>query len=349
MTSSPSISVVTPVLNGMSVLPKCVEALMSSDLPRDQWELIVADDGSTDGTHEWAVQRADRVVPISEGPLGPGFARNLAAQEARGAVLVFVDADVCVAPDALTRFRNLFADHADVGAAFGAYDDEPAAPGFVSQYRNLYHRYVHLQGAGDTETFWAGCGAVRTKLFLELGGFDTVAYPRPQIEDIELGYRVRAAGYRIVLDPMIQGTHLKRWTLVGMIRTDLLDRGIPWMRLLLGRGPGGKPASTLNVAGTEKLKTGLMGVACAGLVVGLVFGNPGLLAAGAASLIMIVLMNRPVYSWFAQRRGWIFAARVVPMNLLYYLISGVAVAAALTSHLLLGRPDPTGRQGPGDA
>jgi glycosyltransferase involved in cell wall biosynthesis len=339
--TAPSLTVITPVLNGMSVLPQCVEALQASDLPREKWEFLVVDDGSSDDTAAWAAERADRVMSVEGGPLGPGFARNLAAKAASGDILVFIDADVCVAPDALRRFHDLFAGSEDIGAAFGAYDERPGSPDFLSQYRNLYHRYVHLQGAGDTETFWAGCGAVRRELFNELGGFDTVAYPKPQIEDIELGYRIRDAGFRIILDPLIQGTHLKRWTLSGMVRTDLFDRGVPWMRLLLGDGPGGAREATLNVGGAEKVKTGLMGVSSALVLTALVMLDLRWLVPAAVCLTLIVLMNLQVYAWFAGLRGWGFALRVIPMSLVYYLISGLAVATALVLHVINPGKGPT--------
>lgn len=333
MSSPVRLSVLVPVLDGRDLLPTSLGALLASDLPREEWELLVVDDGSTDGTAEWAEELADQVVRVPDGPRGPGFARNLGAKHARGEVLVLVDADVCVRPDTLRRFRDHFDRAADVGAVFGAYDDRPTSPGFLSQYRNLYHRYVHLQGAGETETFWAGCGAVRRELFLSLGGFDIEAYPRPQIEDIELGYRIRDAGHRIILDPAIEATHLKRWTLGSIVKTDLLDRGVPWMRLLLGDGPGGRRKATLNVGGVEKLKTALMGIACLLVLLGTITLDPLLAAAAVVPLASIVLLTLPLYRWFAEVRGLGFALRVVPMNLLYYLLSGLAVAIALVLHV----------------
>ena len=215
MSGKPTLSVIMPVLNDKQVLPKSVGALEASDLERSEWELLIVDDGSADRSVEWAVERADQMIQVEGGPRGPGFARNLGAKHATGDVLVFVDADVCVHAGVLRRFQALFYETDRLGAAFGTYDERPEESDFLSQYRNLYHRYVHLLGAGDTETFWAGCGAVRRELFLRLGGFDVETYPRPQIEDIELGYRIRDAGYDILLDPSIEGTHLKRWKLTG--------------------------------------------------------------------------------------------------------------------------------------
>jgi hypothetical protein len=71
----------------------------------------------------------------------------------------------------------------------------------VSQYRNLLHHFVHSQSAGEAETFWGGCGAIRRDVFIEAGRYDEWSYPRPQIEDVELGHRVRSLGHRIILRP----------------------------------------------------------------------------------------------------------------------------------------------------
>ena len=104
--------------------------------------------------------------------------------------------------------------------AYHSHDDRPPASGIVSRYRNLLHHYHHHLGAGDAGTFWAGLGAVRAKVFAEVDKFDEWRYERPQIEDIELGRRIVRNGYRILLDPTIQGAHLKRWTLRDVLRTD---------------------------------------------------------------------------------------------------------------------------------
>src|SRR5690606_2357585 len=98
----------------------------------------------------------------------------------------------------------------------------PAASNILSQYKNLFHHFVHQQGRREAKTFWAGCGAIRRSVFEEVGGFST-AYGRPCIEDIELGSRLVRAGRRIVLDKSIQARHLKRWSLWSVIKSDVLD------------------------------------------------------------------------------------------------------------------------------
>lgn len=345
----PLLSVIVPALDGARMLAESLPALCASDLPRSDWELIVVDDASTDGTAEVAARFADRVIRLDGPANGPAFARNRGCEAARGDILVFVDADVCVHPDVLRKFLDTLSDAPgmsaasgvsaapqvggapQVGAVFGAYDTAPRAPGLVSQYRNLLHHYVHASQAGDADTFWAGCGAVRRSAFLEAGGFDAQRYGRPQIEDIELGYRLRENGCRIMLRPDIQATHLKRWTLCGMVLNDVRDRGIPWMRLLLEREAMG--AGTLNVRAEERLLTGTAALGLVAFVAAPVLGSWLLAAFGGACILLILVRNLALFRWFAQVRGPRLALGVVPLRLLYYLLNAAVASLVLMQHL----------------
>ena len=81
----------------------------------------------------------------------------------------------------------------------GSYDDDPPGPGLLSQYKTLQQHFVHQTSSECAFAFWSGCGAVRKELFLRLGGVSE-SYPRPAVEDIEFGHRLRADGRRILLD-----------------------------------------------------------------------------------------------------------------------------------------------------
>jgi hypothetical protein len=96
----------------------------------------------------------------------------------------------------------------------------------------LLHHYVHQRGHENAITFWSGCGAVKRDVFFEMGGFDAKSYPKPSIEDIELGYRLRNSGYQIMLNKDIQVTHLKKWSLGGLLRSDIIDRALRWTQLI---------------------------------------------------------------------------------------------------------------------
>ncbi len=330
---TPTLSVIVPAYRCAGTLREVIAALLASDMPRAAWELIVVDENSPDDTADVARAHADHVLVSPNGPRGPAFARNLGATVARADVLVFVDADVVVAPTTLSQFAAVFAADPTVGAVFGAYDQSPRDPGLVSQYRNLLHHYVHSMSPGPAITFWAGCGAVRRDVFAKVGGYDAKRYPRPQIEDIDLGYRMHGAGFRILLVPEIQGTHLKRWTLTNMLKTDLRERAIPWMRLLLERGDVASDGP-LNLRVLEKVLTALAGFMLLSIAVLLVTRDPRWLFATIAAALVIVVANTSMFLWFAKVRGPLFALSVVPLRLLFYFTSGFGAAWAMITHRL---------------
>jgi len=339
MTHTPFMSVIVPVYQGAHVLPRSLAALRASEMPEGSWELIVVDDASTDATALIAAEFADAVVRLPDRPRGPAYARNRGVELARGEIIVFIDADVCVHADTLRRFSAVFAHESDVAAVFGAYDTTPDAPQLVSQYRNLLHHYVHRQSAGEAETFWGGCGAIRRHVFLEAGRYDEWSYPRPQIEDVELGHRVRALGHRIVLRPEIQCTHLKRWTLRSVVTGDFRDRGVPWTRMLIQQGLATK-AHTLNLRTVEKLNTVLIWLALLLALAALVLRSWVLVGWAGVAYAIVIGLNRALYGFFARTRGLLFALAAVPLHTLYYVNNGVAVLYGWTLHHLFGEPMP---------
>ncbi|MFQ5667620.1 MAG: glycosyltransferase [Candidatus Binatia bacterium] len=326
------LSVIVPVHNGADCLKRCLEALGRSTY-RD-YECIVVDDGSTDGTRGVAARHGVPVVAL-EHRGGPARARNRGAEHTRGAFLVFLDADVCVHTDTLSRIAAHFQEHPATDALIGSYDDAPADPGFISQYKNLFHHYVHQRSSTDAWTFWAGCGAIRRQVFLDAGGFDE-SYKRPAVEDIELGFRLRAGGRRIDLNPAIQVQHLKRWTFWGLVRTDLLDRGVPWFVLMLQhrhmpRDLNVRTAHRLSVVLVFAMMLLLVAIAVGAVLSfpGIGFGAVGLL--GLASLLFI--LNYDLYRFFARKRSFGFALATLPLHWLYYAYCGLAVGLGMGSYL----------------
>jgi glycosyltransferase involved in cell wall biosynthesis len=225
---APKISVVVPAHNSFKDLELCLAALNHSTHPYH--ECIVVDDASTDDTAK-AAEAAGCFVIRQKTNAGPAAARNAGAAKATGDILFFIDSDVCVAPDTLRRVADHFAADAKLDALIGSYDDRPQQADFLSQYKNLFHHFVHQQGSDVASTFWSGCGAIRRDVFLRYSGFSE-DYKRPAIEDIELGYRLKADGCKIVLDKQLQVKHLKAWTFWRLLRSDIFDRGIPWTELI---------------------------------------------------------------------------------------------------------------------
>ena len=329
--SEPFISVVVPVHNGGRQLETCLAAVLDSDYRA--CETIVVDDGSTDESFERAAASGCRVIRLDV-KSGPGAARNHGARAARGDVLLFVDADVVVRSETVARVAGFFHQNQNAAAVFGSYDDAPAERNFVSQYKNLLHHFVHQQSCPKAETFWAGCGAVRREAFEAAGGFDERRYPRPSIEDIELGYRLRRAGREIVLDKGLQVKHLKRWTLWSLLRSDIFDRAIPWARLIL---ESREILNDLNLRVSDRLSAALAGVSV--LLLALAPVAPVLLVPALAALAVVLFLNRKLYGFFLRKRGVWFAARSAFMQLLYYLYSGSAFVLCWCAHAINGKKE----------
>ncbi len=333
----PSLSVVIPVNNGGRDFERCLRGLRDSS--RTDYELLVVDDASTDGSDQLAQSFGARLIRHDR-RRGPAAARNAGALAAEGPIIFFLDADVAVHPDTLAKAMARLEADPNLGALFGSYDDSPAAPGLVSQFRNLLHHFVHQRGEFDHDarparTFWTGCGAIRRDLFIQLGGFDPLLYKRPAIEDIELGYRITRAGSRILLARDVQATHLKRWSLPEMIRTDIFRRGVPWM-LLIKRS--GVEETDLNVSPSQRLcvlatALGLAGLAASPWI-------PALACLLLVALVTIVVLNRDFYDLLKRRRGVGFALASTPLHFLYYCCCGASVVIALSLwHLAPRRRD----------
>lgn len=273
-----------------------------------------------------AIGRAagDDEVIVVDGPPGLSAcaARNTGARRATGDVLVFVDSDVVIHPDALDRVKAAFAARPELTAVFGSYDDAPSAGGTVAAFRNLLHHHVHQGASGPAETFWSGLGAVRRDAFRAAGGFDAARFPHPSVEDIDLGVRLTANGAHILLDPTIQGTHLKAWTLRNMLFTDFARRGVPWVALQLRSG---RVSTALNLGWRHRLSA----AACTLGTLAVLARRPG---AAAASVLVLLGLNHDFYTLLARRRGPGEAVLGVGLHALHHLAAVASVPAGILVH-----------------
>jgi GT2 family glycosyltransferase len=321
-------SVIVPFHQRLDQLSQCLVALrQAADRLDADCEIIVAADGSPEDATAIAAASGARLLNLA-GPLGPAAARNQAAAEASGEVLVFVDSDVVAHPDALHRIERAFVESAGIEAVFGAYDDQPADGGFVSQSKNLAHAFVHSRSSREAVTFWAGLGAVRTAAFRRVGGFDE-RFVRPSVEDIDLGYRLTAAGNRIALEPAIRGTHLKRWSATGALVSDVFDRGIPWTQLIHRYG---QLRSDLNLTVRYRACVALAYLALAALL--LTWVTPWTVVAAAGAISSVGVLDGPYLAFVARRRGRWFAARTLPLRLVHHLANGYSFVIGTLAHFV---------------
>jgi GT2 family glycosyltransferase len=297
--------VIVPAHAAERTLPACLDALFDTGF--DRGEIIVVDDGSTDRTGEIARAAGVRVVRHKT-PHRPARARNKGAEHAQADILVFVDADVVVHSDLRERIVAHFA-NPDVDAVIGSYDTEPGGP-VVSRYRNLLHHLTHQSAAGSAQTFWSGIGAMRREVFEAAGGFDPAW---EDIEDVELGLRVTEAGGRILLDPSMQGRHLKVWTPRSMFRTDLYGRAVPWTRLLRS---GRIRLGALNTAWPHRISAATLPILVAALLAATVDLRALWLAAIAVAAFLAA--NARLLLRLSRIVDPVFALRVIPYHALHY-------------------------------
>lgn len=242
------ISVIIPVHEYNATLHialKSYEKLVQKPL-----EIIVVLDGISKDDKYFSFFEIPVTVIESKSQKGPANARNLGASIARGKLFYFSDSDVAIKTSTLKNILNCFNENEFVDALIGSYDDEPLHVSLISKYRNLLHHYVHQQSPPNISTFWGACGTIKKSVFDSLGGFD-ISFIKPSVEDIEFGYRIKSAGYTIILEKTIQVKHLKKWNLTSVVKTDLLQRAIPWTKLLLQYNRLGE--KNLNVNLTEKI------------------------------------------------------------------------------------------------
>jgi glycosyltransferase involved in cell wall biosynthesis len=318
------ISVIIPVFNGGQAFELCLEALDKITPRPDQ--IIVVDDGSTDRSASTAREMGFHVIS-TPGRTGSANARNMGVRHAIGEVLFFVDADCSVKPDVIGRVRSLIEKHPEIDAFVGSYDDAPTAKNLLSQYKNLLHHFTHQMSAPDGYTFWGACGVIRREAFEQLGGFDR-SYSQASIEDIELGYRLKAAGKIIRMCPELQVTHHKPWRPLKLLQTDLFLRAIPWGRLILKTG---KMANSLNISRVARLRVALSGLIALCLVVAILF--PPILWIAAALAALLLIADWPVLCWFYRKRGLGFTLAILPWHWFSHFYSGVGFALATMIHL----------------
>jgi GT2 family glycosyltransferase len=320
----PLISIIIPEYNAKDYLVRSLPAFQKSE--QKDFELIVVDDNSTDDSAEYALRYADVVLKMEQNS-GPGKARNRGAQESQAPLLLFLDADVLIYPDTITKVLAAFQENPDINALFGSYDSQPPEKNFFSQYKNLFHHYVHQKGSPDAKTFWAGCGAVRKTDFDEVGGF-SMEFTKPSIEDVELGYKLKEQGRTIRLLKDLQVTHLKKWTLFGLLKADILYRAIPWTLLALKKGL----PRDLNFKFSDRFS----GFASCLLFLSLclVWKWPffGFLALFLA--LFLLFIHKDLYRFFTKSKGIVFTLFAILYHWFYYLYSTLTFTLFLVAYLI---------------
>lgn len=185
------ISVIIPALNEEATILDCLESLAAQSIPRETYEIIVVDGGSSDRTCEYAATVADRV--ISQKRTGIGGARGDGAEAANGEILVFTDADTRHPPAWLETIQEVL--------TTGGYDVCTGPVRFYNRtlcsciIRGWRQYYLLLHPFGF---YWliGSNFAVKTDVYIRAGGHRDISI----LEDYDLSLRIFDAHARCVYD-----------------------------------------------------------------------------------------------------------------------------------------------------
>lgn len=320
------VSVIVPVRNDAERLARCLAALAANGYPADRLEVIVVDNGSTDGSADRARRTGARVVIRRDARVGA--LRNEAAAISRGDVLAFVDADHEVDSSWLSTAVELLEDAA-VGAV-GAPYRAPAGATWVQQWYDTFRDHR----PGRHETAWLGSGnmAIKKTLFDRLGGFDTTL---AACEDVDLCRRLRAAGYRVLADARLGSVHFGDPATLGTLFRAELWRGRDNVRvscrrpIALGELPSAL-APIIGLGGLAAMAAGVVAAPLGGLPVA---GAAALLIATVASLRAIRMTRRR-----GRRRSTLLGAIQSFTVALVYDAARALALVARAGHHRAGRP-----------
>lgn len=337
----PRLSVIVPVRPDTRELAACLAALTASDLARADWELIVVTSVSDQDSWLVSARDADTVVRLPDGSSGAAYARNRGVEVSRASYLLFISADVCVAPNALRRCVEVLDTLHEVGAVCGTYVDDPQyARSHAAGYQNLVRQFSSEVGAGVTDTFTTGFGAIRRELFLNAGMFDEWRVEVPHIESAEFGRRLLTLGHRVIVRPDLRATHLKQWTLWRTLVQSFRDPGTPWR-------------DELCIATTRAINPGLRVLrridAAATVCVwsALAIGGIAMTTGGTAErtttfvlLVLTALLCLPLCLFAARRRSIRFALMLLPIHFAKLLLAGFGITWNWIVRHVVGEPRP---------
>jgi glycosyltransferase involved in cell wall biosynthesis len=309
----PFLSIIVPTYNASGELDRLLRSIEdSSFLDR---EVLVVDDGSTDGTRDLVAARGVRLLQTPSNR-GPAFARNTGARAARGDVLLFLDSDVVLEPDALAETVRFFRTNPDRSVMIGVYSSEPVNDGPWPLYKALqcYSYYSDFPDVKEVTLLWAAVAAFRRETFLLSGGFST-DFARPSMEDLELGRRIARTNpiflnRRVVVRHRFPSTFAKN-------AADHFDRGRLWVRIYFRYRRFDNYLSTPRRA---------LGRVAASATIPLLAASPFLPAAGlasAAALGLYVACNHDLWRVVARR-----VPRFLPTALAFDYLLGLVLGSA---------------------
>ena len=276
MEDKPFVSILIPVLNFERTIEKTFEYLLNVDYPRERWEIVIADGGSTDKTiaiiEEWQKKHPFiKLVNVPNSP-SPGYARNKALDVVKGDFIFFTDADCTPCPDWINQMLAIFKKDEQIAAVGGEVYTLRVDPDnlvelwcqhfcfnmVAPRYGFIKEGYFPLlpddprpsQVAGHRAYFFGTCNVAYRREAIE--SIDARFWARPTGEDMDLSFQHQSRGWKFYFLPSAKVDHMHRanlkalrkvWINYGAAHVPLLDKYLKKDRLEIILQFFGKPIS----------------------------------------------------------------------------------------------------------
>ncbi|OGW60103.1 MAG: hypothetical protein A2V83_02890 [Nitrospirae bacterium RBG_16_64_22] len=326
------VSVVIPNRNGEATIGKCLEAVFASRY--EPFEVIVVDDGSEDGSVEIIKRFPCRLIRL-ERHSGAARARNVGAQEAKGDILFFTDADCLLQEDTLSTAARASAEAGPDTIVGGTYTRIPHDRRFFSLFQSVFINYSETKRPENPDYIATHAMMIDAGLFRRQGGFDERFLPI--LEDVEFSHRLRKAGVRLVMRPEVLVQHIFNFSMLRSLR-NALRKSTYWTAYSLLRKDVFADSGTASTA----LKTNVAAFFLSAFIAGaaLATGEAGLLWLVLAPLVANLAASGGLLRAFGRAGGWVFGLLAGGYYAgVYPLAVGLGALAGTIKYLgLLARP-----------
>jgi len=311
------ISIIIPAFNAEKYIARCLDGLRDQKNMRDECEIIVVDDGSTDATREIAQERGARV--LQQANRGAAAARNLGAQNARGDRVLFLDGDCQPDPTWVAAMTAPFADPSIVGA--GGMK-QTRQKNLLSRFiqAEFDYRYDLVRAQTYIDFIDSGTAAYRREIFLKNNGFDTTLM---DAEDVELSFRLSQQNYKMAFarDAIVYHDHPS--SVAEYLRRKFTYAY--WRAFVYKRFPN-KIASDSRTPQTQKIQSALALMLLPTLIAALLWEKLAVVAALLALMLVATTLPFVLRFWVRDWKVALAAFVLVPLAA-FAVGAGVALGA----------------------
>ncbi len=319
------ISIIIPAYNRAKTIKRVIKSIRSSNFK--DYELIVVDDGSSDGTYEICDGLSDKVISNPKN-LGVSNSRKIGLEVAAGEIVIFIDSDIIINEKTLEEFYNFFINNKNYDGATGMLSIKHENNNFFSQYKNLYMHWIFSKIQMDITFLYGSIFAIRKNALAKLPTNTNYG------EDTEYGQLLHESGSKLALLKEVQVMHLKKYTCTSFFKNNFL---IPfyWTKIFL------------NYAGWEQLKQNkkgfshasnsqLFSIAITGIITLLV--PLYLLSQISFNAIMLItlmwiIINLKFTIFCIKEKGLIFGISSLLITLPDNFIMGLGILSGFIFHL----------------